>query len=234
MNRIAVVVPAHNEEELLPGCLAALAGAGIVVVADACTDRTAGIAAAAGAEVVVVNERNVGRARAAGVEHALRGGADGLWLATTDADSRVGPGWRDRQLWHARAGAGLVVGAVAVDDWACWAAGLPARYESLYRRSDDHVHGANLGFSPAAYRAAGGFPGVTHDEDQIFVRRAIEAGVRVVRDPAALVHTSSRAVSRAPHGFATHLGVLAAGLTPSPRPAGAAPARATSAGNGRR
>ena len=46
-----VVVPAHDEETLLPACLAALRGAAsalrlpvhVVLVADACTDQTAAV-----------------------------------------------------------------------------------------------------------------------------------------------------------------------------------------------
>jgi len=213
-----VIVPAHDEQELLPGCLAALSRAAarvapvpveVVVVADACTDRTAAIAAAAAAEVVVVRARNVGSARAAGVAHALRSGPDGLWLATTDADSRPGPDWLRRQLRHARAGAGLVTGTVRVEDWTHWPAGLPVRYESAYRAAPEHVHGANLGFSAGAYLAAGGFPAVTHDEDQVFVRRAAAAGVPIVHDPGGPVRTSARPTGRAPHGFAAYLATLA-------------------------
>ena len=67
-----VVVPAHNEEELLPACLAALREAAgvagvpvrLLVVADACTDATAAVAAAGGAEVIRIRARNVGAARA--------------------------------------------------------------------------------------------------------------------------------------------------------------------------
>jgi glycosyltransferase involved in cell wall biosynthesis len=69
-----VVVPAHDEEELLPKCLAALRDAAesvripvhLLVVADACTDETAAEAAACGAEVIMIRLRNVGAARAAG------------------------------------------------------------------------------------------------------------------------------------------------------------------------
>jgi glycosyltransferase involved in cell wall biosynthesis len=225
VNRVAVVVPAHDEQELLPACLAALRRAAdalgrtpveIVVVADDCRDRTAELAAASGAEVVTVAARNVGRARAAGVAHALRDGPDGLWVACTDADSRVGAGWLLWQLGHARAGAGLLLGTVEVDDWALWPPAMPARYEARYRRKitgagHEHVHGANLGFSAETYRAAGGFPGRKVAEDRIFARRARAAGARVVSDPSCPVRTSSRALGRAGRGFAAYLSTLSAG-----------------------
>ena len=58
-SRIAVVVPAHNEAELLPRCLGSLKAQSypacltrIVVVADNCADATADIALASGAEVM--------------------------------------------------------------------------------------------------------------------------------------------------------------------------------------
>ncbi|WP_433306217.1 glycosyltransferase [Actinoplanes sp. CA-030573] len=218
MNRIAVVVPAHDEESLLPGCLASLRAAArlvpvpveLVVVADACADGTATVAAAAGAEVVTVDARNVGRARAAGVAHALRDGPEDLWVASTDADSRVDHGWLRWQLAHAAAGAALVAGTVRVDDWSGWPPWLPARYESRYRRDRAHVHGANLGFAARAYRMAGGFPAVTHDEDQLLVSRFRAIGERVVIDGTCPVRTSSRPDGRAPHGFAAHLATLAA------------------------
>ena len=68
-----VVVPAHDEEDLLPACLAALQKAAgqaripvhLLVVADSCTDGTAVVAADGGAEVMGIRARNVGAARAA-------------------------------------------------------------------------------------------------------------------------------------------------------------------------
>ena len=59
---LSVVIPAHNEEALLPGTLAALRDAmatvvvdhEIIVVSDSSTDRTAAIGRAAGARVVEV------------------------------------------------------------------------------------------------------------------------------------------------------------------------------------
>ena len=124
-----VVVPAHNEEELLPACLAALREAAgsvripvrLLVVADACTDQTAAVAAARGAEVIRIGARNVGAARAAGLAALLRrtGGTDpaAVWLATTDADTVVPPGWLRRQLGYAAQGWDVVLGTVTVTDW---------------------------------------------------------------------------------------------------------------------
>ena len=103
---IGVVIPAHNEEDLLPGCLAAVRQAAqrvapvpvqLIVVADACTDRTAEHAARAGASVLRIGARCVGAARAAGMRQALSRAwhldPGSLWLATTDADTLVPRGW---------------------------------------------------------------------------------------------------------------------------------------------
>ena len=77
---VGVVVPAHNEEKLLATCLTALTKAGralgvpfyLLVMADACTDRTAAIARACGAQVLDIQARRVGAARAAGMTELLR------------------------------------------------------------------------------------------------------------------------------------------------------------------
>lgn len=82
---VEVVVPVHNEEELLPHCLTGLHAArrtaeaagirvGITLVLDACTDGSRAIAAAAatdGMRMVTVQAHNVGLARAAGFAAAL-------------------------------------------------------------------------------------------------------------------------------------------------------------------
>jgi glycosyltransferase involved in cell wall biosynthesis len=222
LSRFAVVVPAHNEQALLPACLAALhvaaarvaAQTEVIVVADACTDATAEIAAAAGARVVTVDAALVGRARAAGMAEALRHGTAGLWLATTDADSRVAPGWLGWHARHAARGAELLVGTVEVHDWAPWPVAVRDAYERRYRAAvapagHRHVHGANLGCAATAYAGLGGFAPVRHDEDRDLVSRADRAGLRVVRDGSCPVRTSARHAARAPAGFAAHLAAVA-------------------------
>jgi glycosyltransferase involved in cell wall biosynthesis len=223
LSRFAVVIPAHNEEDLLPHCLAAVATCAglvaplpveIIVVADGCTDASVAVAHAHGAEVVEIDARNVGRARAAGLAHALRTGPDGLWLATTDADSRVPAGWLRAQQAHAAAGADLVVGTVAVERWATWPATVRERYERRYRAgltatTHDHVHGANLGCAARTYQEAGGFAALRHDEDRDLVARVAGTGARVVYATGHPVITSARPIARAPAGFAAYLAELA-------------------------
>jgi glycosyltransferase involved in cell wall biosynthesis len=102
---VGVVIPARNEEDLLPSCLAAVRQAAgqltvpvhTVVVADACTDRTAAWARGRGASVVEIGARSVGAARRAGIEWVLRRTQHldpaTVWLACTDADTFVPHRW---------------------------------------------------------------------------------------------------------------------------------------------
>ena len=229
---IGVVVPAHDEEELLPGCLAALRAAAaqagvqqpglrvrIVVAADACSDGTAALAQEAGATVVALSARNVGRARAAGVRELLRhapedlpaGTAASSWLATTDADSLVPPDWLARQLRYAADGWESVAGTVAVTDWTGHGPGTAAEYARQYgvfRGPHPHVHGANLGFTARAYLGAGGFPPLRTGEDRALVAALRAQGRGVLRASSLPVVTSARRRYRAPAGFGHHLTTL--------------------------
>lgn len=222
MIRLGVVVPAHDEEDLLADGLAGLRGAAaavadrarvrVLVVADACTDRTEELARARGVEVRAIAARNVGLARRAGAS-ALLGDID--WLATTDADSVVPPDWLAAQLDARDCGAAAWVGTVEVVDWRGQPGVVPDRYRAAYEaghRPGDahrHVHGASLGVAAHAYRAVGGFPALASGEDVALVGRLDRGGHRVVRDRAHPVVTSARAVGRAPDGFAGHLRGLA-------------------------
>jgi len=219
-----VVVPAHNEEAMLPACLAALrravAAAGIpvhlVVVADTCTDRTAAVARACGARVISTGARNVGAARAAGMTEMLRlaAGRDpaAVWLATTDADTVVPSGWLRRQLRYAERGWDVVLGTVAVADWEEHPPHVPAAFEAMYGHGGGphpHVHGANLGIRASAYLAAGGFRPLATAEDHALLAAATEAGCPVVQAGDITVRTSGRRQARAPRGFSHLLRTLA-------------------------
>lgn len=229
VDRVAVVVPAHNEVELLPACLRALRAAAhhspvpveIIVVADDCSDGTEHLTApehlhlSLHQRTLSVEFRNVGTARAAGVMAALaQAGPGGLWLLTTDADTRVPANWIRRHLAHAARGVDLVAGTVIPADWAGWPPTLAKRYQRRYDRiagtaGHDHVHGANLGVGAGAYLAAGGFPAAETGEDVALVAAARAARLTVEFALDVAVLTSTRATARAPQGFSHHLRLLA-------------------------
>jgi glycosyltransferase involved in cell wall biosynthesis len=223
---VGVVIPAHNEEDLLPSCLAAVrqaarmlipASVQLVVVADACDDRTAELARDGAAEVVEISARSVGVAREAGVREVLRRtrhlDPSAVWLAMTDADTLVPPSWLGQQVDYANAGWDAVVGTVTVTDWAQQPPEVPALFRQLYgadQGTHRHVHGANLGFSARAYLAAGGFSPNPTAEDHALVESLGAAGSRILRTTKVTVVTSARRRARAPRGFSHLLSTLAA------------------------
>jgi glycosyltransferase involved in cell wall biosynthesis len=91
---LSAVIPAHNEEAVLPATLDALRQAleatgepfEIVLVDDSSTDRTAEIAAARGAAVVRIESRQIAAARNAGAR-----AAKGDIIVFVDADTIVPP-----------------------------------------------------------------------------------------------------------------------------------------------
>ena len=210
---LGIVIPAHNEEQLIRGCLSsvritsqhpALMGEPVemIVVLDDCTDATGILASCCGAMTVTIRARNVGVARAVGAKALLARGA--RWLAFTDADTLVSEGWLTTQL---SLQADVVCGTVSVLDWSphgCHAALLQAHFQETYfdGESHRHVHGANLGVSAAAYRRVGGFRHLACSEDVALVNALIDAGCSVSWSSQPRVVTSARTDSRASGGFA--------------------------------
>ena len=219
---VGVIVPAHDEEDLLPACLASLRRAAqmagglpvhLVVVADACRDRTAWLARRGGAAVLTIDARNVGAARAAGAREVLRraGALDPaeVWLATTDADTVVPAAWLRQQVRYADQGWDAMVGTVRVADWSGYQPAVVSLFRERYAAgAHTHVHGANLGFRASAYLAAGGFPAEPTAEDHALVTALTAAGHRILRTQEVTVATSARRMARAPHGFSGYLGAL--------------------------
>jgi glycosyltransferase involved in cell wall biosynthesis len=92
--KISVIIPAFNEEKLLPATLACLPAAlvgftkrgwttELLVCDNNSTDRTAEIARAAGAKVIFEPMNQIARARNSAVAHAT-----GDWVLILDADSQ--------------------------------------------------------------------------------------------------------------------------------------------------
>lgn len=230
---VGVVIPARNEEALLPACLDAVDEAvdalhqehpgvlaRVFVVLDACGDRSAEIVAQRPDITAVVTQAgNVGVARALGVaaaaDWALSSGLTSvtgpLWLANTDGDSVVPRDWLRTQVRLAAEGRDLVVGSVLPrpgdltdEELALWR----ARHSSGDGHA--HVHGANLGFTWDAYESVGGFAPIPTHEDVELVAAMRHAGASWVASGRIAVTTSGRRVGRAPGGFADYLGGMGA------------------------
>jgi glycosyltransferase involved in cell wall biosynthesis len=220
---IVVVIPARDEGELIGRCLESVLAAeaairsrrnaprvSIVVVADRCTDDTADVARGfEGVTVIEIDAANVGAARATGVLLALESSGllpDRVWIASTDADSRVPRAWLTEQARLARAGADVVLGTVSPDlddlDIAQARAWSAAHGRGA---SVGEVHGANLGVRADVYLAAGGFAPLAEHEDIDFVERCSAFGAAIVATGGCEVTTSGRQVGRTPGGFARYL-----------------------------
>ncbi|HTW20658.1 MAG TPA: glycosyltransferase [Mycobacteriales bacterium] len=215
---VAVIIPARDEEELLPACLDAVAASArvvdvpvhVVVALDSCRDGTAGIVRARPwVTSVELDAGSVGAARAAAAATALtvcgEHGPEELWLACTDADSTVPVDWLSTQLQLAADGWEVTVGTVDVDDWSGHPDDARRAWRDGYQPVEHHphIHGANLGLTAAAYLAAGGFPPLPLGEDVALVGRL--AGRRVIRTASHGVLTSARTSPRASGGFGDYL-----------------------------
>jgi glycosyltransferase involved in cell wall biosynthesis len=225
-DRVAVVIPAHNEQTNLPVCLRAMLTATlrapvpvtVVVVLDASNDGSAELAGEYRPDVhfVRIESRNVGAARAAGFDYARSICDDDVksWYATTDADSAVDPDWLVRQM---QSGAEMVLGLVRVAQWDERQREVAERFLETYdtRIGDhhDHIHGANMGFSSRAYWRVGGFRALPSGEDVDLVARFEHGGYRIQRDTKRSVVTSARIQARAPEGFAAHLSEISKSAT---------------------
>jgi glycosyltransferase involved in cell wall biosynthesis len=222
---VCVLIPARNEEELLPRCLCSVLAScsalpetvtwDVVVAVDRSIDRTfeiahkmirrKGIAVRSAAGIV-------GKARATAAAVALdryHGRLRWCWLANTDADCVVPKGWLIDQLAIAETDIEAVAGTVDVDSFHEHSPCAIDRFRSSYLIDSDgshpHVHGANLGIRADLYRTVGGWATLETAEDHDLWNRLYRAGARRASVSHTRVWTSGRRVGRAPHGFAEAL-----------------------------
>ncbi len=233
-----VVVPARDEEEQIAGCMAALGAQTVpheefevIVVLDACSDRTAYVAASAARELSLRFSLldgpggGAGAARRAGMDAAadrlLAAGVDDGLVACTDADSRPASDWLARQLAHVRSGARAIAGLIELAPVD--ARRLPSQV--LQRRARDaadrlervrrldptaahhHFAGASIGVTAGVYRAVGGLEPLIALEDAAFAERLAQAGIPILRADDVRVRTSARRTGRAARGLSVDLAV---------------------------
>jgi peptidoglycan/xylan/chitin deacetylase (PgdA/CDA1 family) len=203
---ISIVIPALNEERLLPGCLESLRnqdyrGEHEIIIADnGSTDRTASIARNFGAKVIPCSEEK-------SVFHARQVGADsarGDIIVQADADTIYPKGWLSRiaSQFAAHPEAVAITGRYVYRDRPFWA---PLEY--LYRtcvnvlssfllRRPLIVSGATFAFRRQAFVKGNGYRGLTYSADQYGIAMRLSKLGRVLYDRHLYVLTSSRAVQK--------------------------------------
>ena len=201
--KYSIVVPAYNEERLLGATLAAIRAAATALDADGwelvvcdnnSTDATAGIARAAGAQVVFEPHNQISRARNRGAA-----ASSGDWLVFIDADSEPG-----RELFAEM--------RATIDSGGCIAGGCTILPDSSYAgfrfsirawnaisRATGWAAGSFMFCRKDAFAARGGFSEVRYasEELDLFTRLkalAREQGARTVILHRHPIRTSDRKV----------------------------------------
>lgn len=183
--RVSVVLPAFNEEKLLPAALAAVREAAsaftsrgweweCVVCDNNSTDGTAAVARAAGATVVFEPVNQIGRARDAGARAAT-----GEWLVFIDADSAPSSALfasiADRIASGRALGGGSTVELEpGTPRYARFVCGL----WNLWSRLAGWAAGSCVWVEAEAFRAAGGFGTEYYAGEEVFLSRRLKALAR--------------------------------------------------------
>ena len=183
--RVSVVIPAFNEEKLLPATLVAVGAAAAafrvrgwswecVVCDNNSTDRTAELARAAGATVVFEPVNQISRARDAGARVAT-----GDWLVFIDADSLP-----SRELFAdiaERIAAGRHLGGgstVGLEPGTPRAARFVCGLWNLWSRLAGWAAGSCVWVEAAAFRTVGGFGTDYYAGEEVFLSRRLKSLAR--------------------------------------------------------
>lgn len=194
MTRVSIVVPAYNEELLLPATLRALRDgtatlglpAELIVVDDGSTDRTADVAREMGARVVPVKLRHIAGARNAGGRAAT-----GDVVVFVDADTIVPPDLlRDAVAAIEAGAAGGGAGVRYREGEVRWAVAITAVVVWVLRRAK-WAPGCFVFVRRDAFERAGGFDERYFASEEIHFSRAVKKHGRFVMLPGA-VTTSAR------------------------------------------
>lgn len=216
MRELAVIVPARNEERLLPGLLRALAAQddprfSVVLVDNGSRDRTAALARSADVDVTVVTELSPGAGTAAdtGFRHAIAAGA--VLLARTDADCLPARSWTATARRYLTSGYDMVCGRSVPrrdENPSTWERRLypgVVRAAALYGRRAHRspgylapfmlVHGHNLALTSELYLRSGGAPRerlIDGAEDVTLLNRCRRVTGRITRAEDLVVESSLR------------------------------------------
>ena len=179
--RISVIVPAFNEEKLLPATLQSIRTAldaltplrwdtELIVCDNNSTDRTAEIARAAGARVVFEAVNQIARARNTGAATAT-----GDWLIFVDADSHPSPELLSDVAEAIRGGHCLAGGCTVVMDGISTIGARGTRLWNWISRRFRYAAGSFIFCNAEAFRAVGGF------NEQLFASEEIDLSRKLKR-----------------------------------------------------
>jgi glycosyltransferase involved in cell wall biosynthesis len=183
--RVSVVLPAFNEEKLLPAALAAVRDAAsafaargweweCVVCDNNSTDATAAVARAGGATVVFEPVNQIGRARDAGARVAT-----GEWLVFIDADSTPSAELFADIAERIASGRALGGGStVALEPGTPRYARFVCGLWNLWSRLAGWAAGSCVWVEAAAFRAAGGFGTEYYAGEEVFLSRRLKTLAR--------------------------------------------------------
>lgn len=180
--RIAVIIPARNEEDVIGECLKSLLAQDypkdllqIIVVDDHSDDATAAIAESLGVRVLRMADFPHPEGQAF-KKYALQKGIEAATSAdlivTTDADCTAGPQWiRTIAAFYQKESPAAIVAPVRYNPTGDWLdvfqtldfatmQGITAAVNTL--GIGTMANGANLAFSKKAFEAVGGYKGTTH------------------------------------------------------------------------
>jgi glycosyltransferase involved in cell wall biosynthesis len=189
--KVSVVVPAFNEERLLAGSLAAIRAAArafddagwaceLIVCDNNSTDRTAEIARAAGASVVL---NQIARARNAGAARA-----SGEWLVFVDADSYPSRELFSEVVAAIRGGRALAGGATVAFEIRDPLIRLSLALWNTVSRVTRWVAGSFIFCESAAFRSLGGFSEALYAGEEIDFSRRLKRLARRRRLGVAILH----------------------------------------------
>lgn len=207
---ISVVIPAFNEEKLLPRCLKSLrhqdyqGDPEIIVVDNASTDGTARVAVEFGAKVITCSNKGVAYARQTGAQSA-----SGDIIAQADADTVYPREWLSRIAGHfaAHQHSVALAGVYVYENAPPWARlEYLARYflniiGLVFLGRPVLISGANFAFRRQAFLKVNGYDPKSLYPDQWGICSRLNRVGRVSYDIHLVVSTSVRRVRKPFHSI---------------------------------
>lgn len=177
---LSIIIPAFNEERLITYCLDSISESlaanqksgftsEVIVVDNNSTDKTAELAAQAGAKVVFEPINQIGRARNTGAAAAT-----GEWLLFVDADSLLNPGMAADILQMIETGKYVGCGSVMHMPNCPWWGTAILQFWSVISVTFSWASGALVVCRADAFREVGGFNQDLFAADEIDLSRLLK------------------------------------------------------------